>query len=70
MNESQNRTDLEINPVTNELEIVNDLEMGFSVKNQTKAPFKVMNGYTRVYPNLSIPDGITVVIEDGGTLIV
>lgn len=70
MNESQNRTDLDVNPVTGELQLVNDLEMGWSVRNITKAPFKVINGYTRMYPNLAVPDGITVNVEDGGELII
>lgn len=70
MDESQNRTDFEYNPLEGTLDIVNDLEMGWSVRNQTKAPFSVKAGFTRMYPNLSIPDGMTIVIQDGGTLIV
>lgn len=70
MNESQNRTDLDVNPVTGDLQLVNDLEMGWSVRNITKAAFKVIAGYTRMYPNLSVPDGVTVSVEDGGELIV
>ena len=68
--DSQNRKKIELNPLSNELEIVNDLEMGFSVKNVAKAPFFVLDGFTRVYPNLSIPDGMEIIINDGGELIV
>ena len=70
MNESQNRRDFELNPLTGDLQLVNDLEMGFSVKNVTKAPFTVLSGYTRVYPNLSIPVGTTVNVDVDGELII
>ena len=65
---SQNREKIELNPITGDLQLLNDLEMGFSVRNITKAPFKVKSGFTRVYPNLSVPDDITVEVEDGGEL--
>jgi hypothetical protein len=67
---AQNRTKPALNPFTNELQIINDLEMGFTVRNVAKAPFVVMNGYTRVYPNLCIPDDMTIEVQDGGELIV
>jgi hypothetical protein len=67
---AQNRTKPFYDPIEDEIQFINDLEMGWTVRNIPKAPFKVLNGYTRVYPNLTIPDGITVEIEDGGELIV
>ncbi len=68
MDESQNRKDFELNPITKELDMVNDLEMGWSVKNIPKAPFFVKAGFTRVYPNLTIPDGMTIDIQDDGEM--
>lgn len=67
---SQNKVKAAVNPFTGELQLINDLEMGWSVKNIPKAPFTVKYGFTRMYPNLTIPDGMTIVVEDGGTLIV
>lgn len=68
MDESQNRRDFELNPVTNQLDMINDLEMGWSVRNIPKAPFSVKPGFTRMYPNLTIPDGMTISVEVGGEL--
>lgn len=70
MDESQNRRDFDVNPVTGKLQMVNDLEMGWSVRNVTKAPFYVSAGFTRMYPNLTIPDGILIDVQDDGELIV
>lgn len=67
---SQNKTKFVVNPVSGDLDLVNDLEMGWTVKNEVKASFTVLNGYTRVYPNMQIPSGVTVTIESGGELIV
>lgn len=66
---SQNRLKTVLNPLTGDFDQVNDLEMGFTVRNQTKAPFTVLSGYTRVYPNLAVPDGFEIVVEDGGEMI-
>jgi hypothetical protein len=68
MSNSQNRKTLELNPISNELELVNDLELGFSVRNVAKAPFIVRAGFTRVYPNLAIPLGMEISVEDDGEL--
>jgi hypothetical protein len=65
---AQNKTKVGFNPLTGEFDIFNDLEMGWTVKNKTKASFKVKAGYTRMYPNLEIPDGKTVDIEAGGEI--
>ncbi len=67
---SQNREKLVINPVNSELQLLNDLEMGFTVRNIPKTAFYVLSGYTRVYPNLAIPDGMTIEVQDNGELIV
>lgn len=68
--ESQNRVDLEVNPLSGELQLINDLEMGWSVRNVPKAAFFVKAGFTRMYPNLTIPDGMTIEVRDGGELMV
>lgn len=67
---SQNREKVTLNPLTGDLQLMNDLEMGFSVRNLAKAPFFVLAGYTRVYPNLIIPDGMTIEVRLNGELIV
>jgi hypothetical protein len=67
---SQNRLTIEINPVTSEPQLINDLEMGFTVRNVVKAPFYVLDGYTRMYPNMAVPEGITIEVRDGGELII
>ena len=65
---SQNREKLVLNPVTGDLQLLNDLEMGWTVRNIPKAPFYVLGGYTRMYPNLSIPDGMEINVRDDGEL--
>lgn len=65
---SQNREKITINPIDGELQLINDLEMGFSVRNVAKAPFYVLGGYTRLYPNLNIPVGMTIEVRDDGEL--
>lgn len=65
---SQNKDKVILNPFTGELQIQNDLELGWTVKNIAKAPFTVKSGYTRMYPNLSIPTGTTITVETGGEL--
>jgi len=70
MNESQNKLDMEINPLSGELQLINDLEMGFTVRNVVKAPFYVLDGYTRMYPNMAVPENITIEVRDGGELII
>ena len=65
---SQNREKVELNPFDGNLQLLNDLELGWSVRNVAKAPFYVLNGYTRMYPNLSIPDNMTIDVQDGGEL--
>ncbi len=67
---SQNREKSVLNPFTGDLQILNDPEMGFSVRNTLKAPFYVLADYTRVYPNLSIPEGMEVDVHMDGELIV
>ena len=67
---SQNKTKFTVNPISGEPQLINDLEMGWTVKNIPKSAFTVAAGYTRVYPNLSIPDGMTITVADGGELIV
>lgn len=67
---SQNREKAIVNPFTGEPQLVNDLEMGFTVRNIPKAPFYVLPEYTRVYPNLSIPEGMTIEVQQNGELIV
>jgi len=65
---SQNRLKITFNPISGELEFVNDLEMGFTTRNVCKAPFFVKSGYTRFYPNLSVPEDMTIEVRDGGEL--
>lgn len=65
---AQNKLKVILNPFTGELQLANDLELGWTVRNVVKAPFVVMAGYTRMYPNMSIPDGTTIDVEDGGEL--
>ena len=65
---SQNREKLTLNPVTGNLQLINDLEMGWTVRNIPKAPFYILDGFTRMYPNLSIPVGMTIEVQDGGEL--
>jgi len=65
---SQNRLKMILNPITGELEWANDLELGWTVKNVAKAPFFVLPGYTRMYPNLSIPEGMTIEVQEDGEL--
>lgn len=67
---SQNRTKVDLNPFTGDLQLLNDLEMGFSVKNVPKSAFYVKSGFTRVYPNLSIPVGMDIEVQEDGELIV
>lgn len=65
---SQNREKVTLNVFTGDLQFLNDLEMGWSVRNIPKAAFYILAGYTRMYPNLSIPDGMTIEVRDGGEL--
>lgn len=67
---SQNKIKPIINPFTSDLQMISDLELGWTVRNQAKAPFFVLDGFTRVYPNLTIPIGMTIDVQDGGELIV
>lgn len=67
---SQNREKVVLNPLTGDLQLLNDPELGWSVRNVAKAPFYVLNGYTRMYPNLSIPVGMTIDVQVGGELMV
>lgn len=67
---SQNKEKPVLNPFTGDLQLLNDLELGFSVRNQAKAPFFVRDGFTRLYPNLKIPSGMTIEVQLGGELIV
>lgn len=67
---SQNRIKVDLNPFSGELQLINDLEMGWSVRNVPKAAFFVKGGFTRVYPNLAIPVGMVINVEVGGELIV
>ena len=64
----QNKDKVVLNPISGELQLISDLELGWSVRNIAKAPFFVIDGYTRMYPNLSIPDGMTIEVQDGGEL--
>jgi hypothetical protein len=66
----QNPTKIAVNPLDGELQLLNDLEMGWTVKNVPKRAFTVEAGYTRVYPNLTIPVGMTITVNSGGELIV
>ena len=66
---SQNRVKLEVSPL-GDIQFINDLEMGFSVRNVVKAPFYVLDGYTRMYPNMAVPEDITIEVRDGGELII
>ena len=65
---SQNRTKLILDPIEGDFQWINDLEMGWSVKNIPKAPFYVAPGWTRMYPNLSIPEGMTIEVQEDGEL--
>lgn len=65
---SQNRLKPVINPFSNDLQLTNDLELGWTVRNIAKAPFFVLDGYTRMYPNLSIPEDMEIEVRDGGEL--
>lgn len=67
---SQNREKVVLNIFSGDLQFLNDLEMGFSVRNLLKAPFYVRPGYTRTYPNLSIPQDLDVEVQEDGELIV
>lgn len=67
---SQNREKLVLNPATGDLQLMLDPELGVSVKNIAKAPFTVLDGYTRIYPNLTIPENMTITVNEGGELIV
>lgn len=67
---SQNREKVILNPLTGEFQFLNDPELGWSVRNVAKAPFYVLAGYTRMYPNLSIPDGMEIEVRDDGELMV
>lgn len=67
---SQNKVKAILNPFEGKLQLTQDLELGFSVKNVAKAPFVVLDGYTRTYPNLWIPDDMEIEVEEGGELIV
>lgn len=68
MSSPQNRLKLIINPFDATPQMINDLELGFTVRNTAKCKFSVMNGFTRFYPNLWIPDGMTIEVQDGGEL--
>lgn len=67
---SQNREKVILNTFTGEFQFLNDLEMGYTVRNIAKAPFYVLGGHTRMYPNLSIPDGMEIEVREDGELIV
>lgn len=67
---SQNREKVVLNPITGDLQLMNDPELGISVRNQAKAPFYVLAGYTRIYPNLEIPVGMDIEVQEDGELIV
>lgn len=66
----QNKNKIVLNPITSELQLLSDLELGWSVRNVAKSPFFVASGFTRVYPNLEIPVGMDIEVQDGGELIV
>ena len=68
---SQNKIKVALNPFegTN-LQWINDLELGVSVRNLAKSPFYVAPGFTRIYPNLEIPDGMDIEVQEDGELIV
>jgi hypothetical protein len=65
---SQNKLKVTFNPLTNDFELINDLELGWTVRNRAKAPFFVLGGFTRMYPNLEIPDGMDIEVRDDGEL--
>lgn len=65
---SQNKDKVILNPFTGDLQLISDLELGITARNEAKNPFFVLNGYTRFYPNLSIPVGTTIEVQDGGEL--
>jgi hypothetical protein len=67
---SQNKNKVVLNPMTGDLQLLNDMELGWTVRNRVKAPFFVLDGYTRVYPNMWVPDGTEVEVQDGGELVV
>lgn len=65
---SQNKNKTVLNPFTGEFQLLSDLEMGWTVRNIPKAAFKVKAGYTRMYPNLWIPEGMTIEVQEDGEL--
>lgn len=67
---SQNKEKVTINPFVGELQLINDLEMGYTVRNLLKASFFVKDGFTRSYPNLQVPVGKTADVQAGGELVI
>lgn len=67
---SQNREKITWNPLTSAFDMILDPEIGTSVKNVAKSVFFVKDGYTRTYPNLTIPVGMVITVDVGGELIV
>ena len=67
---AQNPTKITLNPIEGNLQLINEMEMGWTVRNITKASFTVKAGYTRMYPNLTVPVGRTITVDVGGELIV
>lgn len=65
-----NKIKVVLNPFTKQLELQTDVEAGITVRNRTFTDFTIKNGFTCMHPNLIIPDGKIVTVEDGGELIV
>lgn len=63
-----NKTEVAFNPLTGELEVVPSIKKGVWIKNRITASFKVKAGWTKLHPNLEIPEGKEVIVEDGGEI--
>jgi len=59
-----------LNPITGQLDFVADLAKGVTARNTILGDLRIPNDFTRTQGNPKIPEGVTVVIEDGGEFIV
>lgn len=58
-----------LNPITGQIDFVADLAKGVTVRNKILGNLRVPTDFTRVQGNPKIPEGVTVVIEEGGEFI-
>lgn len=69
MNTPPNKDKIHINPFTGDPDVVFDPEGGITIKKQISGSITVKSGYTKLHPNMIVPVGKTVTIEDDAELI-